>query len=319
MFLRDKKNLLFGLGVLIFILSSSLLIKTVFPPADFPTSPFFHVDRGKSVSLIAEELKEKKFIQSTLAFKIFVKALGGEKRLQVGTYFFKQPTSAINIALRITQRFLGYEPITVVIYEGMSNEKIAKLLMEKIPDFPKEEFLEKTKNLEGQLFPDTYFFSPFNTVDDVIYELNENFKARLAPLKVNILLSGKTLGQILTMASLIERETNNDQDRRLVSGILWRRIAIDMPLQVDATFEYYTEYNTYTIPLKVMKENSPYNTYTNKGLPPTPIANPGLASIEAAIYPENSPYLYYLTGRDGKMYYAEDFDGHKKNRRLYLD
>jgi UPF0755 protein len=121
------------------------------------------------------------------------------------------------------------------------------------------------------------------------------------------------------MASIIERETRTAEDRRLVSGILWKRISIGMPLQVDATFEYYTKYNTYTVTKQVMREDSPYNTYTNKGLPPTPIANPGLDSIIAALKPTASPYLYYLTGRDGKMYYATDFAGHKKNRRLYLD
>lgn len=239
--------------------------------------------------------------------------------MQIGTYFFKQPVSALNIALKLTNRFLGYKPVSVTVYEGMSNQKIATALVKKFPEFSKKEFLEKTDNLEGRLFPDTYFFSPYDTVDDVIYEMNQNFNDQISSLKLAIVFSGKTLDQILTMASLIERETKTDEDRRLVSGILWKRISIDMPLQVDATFEYFTNKNTYTITKAEMKKDSPYNTYTNKGLPPTPIANPGLASIEAAINPTFSPYLYYLTGRDGKMYYAEDFAGHKKNRRLYLD
>ena len=286
-----------GLLVLVFVLIFIITIKTVFPPADFPNSPFFHVDRGKSVSQIAEELKTKKFIQSPLAFKIFVRLLGGEKRLQVGTYFFKQPTSVINITLKLTHHFLGYKPITVTVYEGMANGQIADLLAKQIPKLSKKDFLDKTKYLEGRLFPDTYFFSPFDTVDDVIYEMNQNFNEQIDSLRVGILISGKPLSQILTMASLIEREARTDKDRHLVSGILWKRIAIGMPLQVD-----------------VAKE-----TYKQPGLPSAPIANPGLASIEAAIHPEASPYLYYLTGRDGKMYYAKDFAGHKKNRRLYLD
>jgi len=280
-----------------FVLIFAVTIKTVFPPADFPNHPFFHVDLGKSVSQIAEELEIKKLIQSPLAFKIFVRLLGGEKRLQVGTYFFKRPVSVINIALQLTNRFLGYEPVAITVYEGMSNEKIAEALVKKFPNISQKDFLEKTKNLAGRLFPDTYFFSPFDTVDDVIYEMNQNFNEQISSLRVGILISGKPLSQILTMASLIEREAKTDKDRHLVSGILWKRIAIGMPLQVD-----------------VAKE-----TYKQRGLPSVPIANPGLASIEAAIHPEASPYLYYLTGRDGKMYYAKTFAGHKKNRQLYLD
>lgn len=295
------------------------IVKIVFPPANFPNNPFYHVDRGDSVSQIATELKEKGFIQSKTAFKVFVILLGGEKRMQVGTYFFKQPISSLNIALKLTNRFLGYKPIAFTVYEGMSNKKIATALAKKFPKISEKDFLEKTASFEGRLFPDTYFFSPYDTIDDVIYEMNQNFLDRISPLKMSIVVSGKTLGQILTMASLIERETKTDEDRHLVSGILWKRISIGMPLQVDATFEYFTDKNTYTITRSEMKKDSPYNTYTNKGLPPTPIANPGLASIEAAINPTFSPYLYYLTGRDGKMYYAKDFAGHKKNRRLYLD
>lgn len=314
-----KQQIIISLLALVFVLIFALTIKTIFPPTNFPDSPFYHVDRGKSVSQIATELEAKHFIQSSLAFKIFVRLLGGEKRMQVGTYFFRQPTSVVNIALKLTQRFLGYKPITLTVFEGMSNEKIAKALIKKFPKFSQKEFLEKTKDLEGRLFPDTYFFSPYDTIDDLIYEMNQNFNEQINPLKANILLSGRSLDQILTMASLIERETRTETDRRLVSGILWKRIAIGMPLQVDATFEYFTDKNTYTITRQEMRQASPYNTYTNKGLPPTPIANPGLASIKAALNPETSPYLYYLTGRDGQMYYAEDFAGHKKNRRLYLD
>lgn len=308
-----------SLLTLFFVLTFVIFIKAILPPADFPTLPFYHVDRGKTVSQIAEELKDRNFIQSPATFKILVRLLGGEKRLQVGTYFFRKPVSSLNIALHLTQRFLGYKPIVVTVFEGMSNTKIADLLAKKIPNFSKKEFLNKTANLEGRLFPDTYFFSPYSTIDEIIYEMSKNFEEQVAKIKISLLTSGKTLDQIIIMASLIERETRTTEDRRLVSGILWKRLSLDMPLQVDATFEYFTNKNTYTITRQEMKQDSPYNTYTNKGLSPTPIANPGLDSIKAAIDPTYSPYLYYLTGRDGKMYYAEDFAGHKKNRRLYLD
>jgi UPF0755 protein len=303
-------------GTSVFVL---LIIFTIFPPTNFPTNSFIHVDRGKTVGMIGGELKTKGIIRSVTAFKFFTVLLGGEKRLQVGTYFFKQPTSVINVALKLTNRFLGIKPYRVTIPEGMSNEKIANILAKAIPHFDKKDFLTKTEDLEGKLFPDTYFFAPLDNVDDIIFEMSQTWEEQTKDLRAEILFSGKSLNDILTMASIIERETRTAEDRRLVSGILWKRISIGMPLQVDATFEYYTKYNTYTVTKQVMREDSPYNTYTNKGLPPTPIANPGLDSIIAALKPTASPYLYYLTGRDGKMYYATDFAGHKKNRRLYLD
>ncbi|MBP9816793.1 MAG: endolytic transglycosylase MltG, partial [Candidatus Pacebacteria bacterium] len=104
-----------------------------------------------------------------------------------------------------------------------------------------------------------------------------------------------------------------------VSGILWNRIELGMPLQVDAVFGYIQDTQTYSPSFDDLEIESPYNTYRNKGLPPGPIANPGVNSILAAVTPTKTEYLYYLTGRDGKMYYAETFEAHKANRARYLD
>jgi UPF0755 protein len=121
------------------------------------------------------------------------------------------------------------------------------------------------------------------------------------------------------MASILEREANNPEDMRIVAGILWNRLDIDMPLQVDAVFGYIRQENGYTPTAEDLQLDSPYNTYRNRGLPPTPISNPGLDALLAAVQPEETPYLYYLTGRDGKMYYGRTFEDHKRNRALYLD
>lgn len=318
-FLLTRAQFRLVLVILGAIIICSLFIFVIFPPRDFPDGTFIHIDRGETATSIGHKLKEKRIIQSELGFKVMMKLLHGEKRIQSGFYFFREANSLPIISLRLTNLLLGTKPYKITIPEGHSNQKIANLLASKLPNFPKQEFLTKTENLEGRLFPDTYFFSDGITVDEIIFELNQNWQEQIKSLNQEPLLSGKSIDEIITMASIIERETNKAEDRRLVSGILWKRISIGMPLQVDATFEYYTKYNTYTITKAEMKKDSPYNTYTNKGLPPTPIANPGLDSIKAAINPTKSDYLYYLTGRDGKMYYASDFAGHKKNRRLYLD
>lgn len=283
--------MIFVTALLIFLISF-----TIFPPSNFPVGTFIHVDRGDTVSIIAGKLKAKNLIQSEEIFKLITYLLGGEKRMQIGTYFFKTPMSVINVSIKITNRYLGYKPYTLTVFEGMSNAKIATALAKLLPNFDKQDFLAKTKELEGKLFPDTYFLTRDDTVDEIILELNQNYMEHLSPYRAQILLSGHSLEQILTMASIIERETNTDEARHLVSGILWKRLSLNMPLQVDVA--------------KV--------TYKERGLPDQPIANPGLEAIEAALNPTDSPYLYYLTGRDGKMYYAKDFTGHKKNISLYL-
>jgi len=121
------------------------------------------------------------------------------------------------------------------------------------------------------------------------------------------------------MASILEGEALTTSDRKLVAGVLWRRLEIGMPLQVDATFSYVNGKTTFELTLDDLKIDSPYNTYKYKGLPPTPINNPGLNSINAALYPTKTKYLYFLSGNDGKMHYARTFEEHKRNRQLYLN
>ena len=118
------------------------------------------------------------------------------------------------------------------------------------------------------------------------------------------------------MASILEKEARKLETRKVIAGILWKRIEIGMPLQVDAVFGYIHATSTYSPTFEDLEVDSPYNTYTNRGLPPGPIGNPGLESIRAALEPTKTPYLYYLTGKDGFMYYAKTFDQHVANRRF---
>ena len=121
------------------------------------------------------------------------------------------------------------------------------------------------------------------------------------------------------MASLIEEETRTQEERPTVAGILWKRLDIDMPLQVDATFSYINGKNTFELTLDdIADDTSPYNTYAHKGLPPGPISNPGLDSIVAALYPKENPYLYYLADLSGTTHYSRTFDEHKEKKFRYL-
>ena len=196
---------------------------------------------------------------------------------------------------------------------------MAVIFKKSIPSFDEEKFMEETQKDEGYLFPDTYLFFPNVTTEEITRTLKSNFNKKTESLGGEIKKSEKAIKEILTMASILEKEARKREDIEIISGILWKRIEIGMALQVDAPFVYYNGKGTYNLTTKDLKTDSPYNTYTRKGLPVGPIGNPGIDSILAAIYPKSSPYLFYLSDRDGNIYYSANFEKHKKNKILYIN
>jgi UPF0755 protein len=186
--------------------------------------------------------------------------------------------------------------ISITIPEGFNINQIADTVAPKLINFNKTRFMSEAKDLEGYLFPDTYFFLNNQNDKDVIKSMSDNFNKKINPLLPGIVLSGKPEKDIIIMASVIEREAKGDTDRAVIAGILWKRVKIGMPLQVDAAPE----------------------TYKTKGLPEKPIGNPGLLAIESAISPQNSPYLYYLHDKNGNIHYAKTFTEHEANIKKYL-
>ena len=149
--------------------------------------------------------------------------------------------------------------------------------------------------------------------------MKDNFNNKISKIQDQIDASGKTLNDIVTMASIVEREATKDTIQE-VSDVLWKRINLDMRLEVDAVFVYSIGKNSYNVTLDELRDkNNPYNTYVHKGLPPTPISNPGIESILSSVHTKPTEYIFFLTGRDGKMHFSTDFDGHIQNRKLYLD
>jgi UPF0755 protein len=148
--------------------------------------------------------------------------------------------------------------------------------------------------------------------------MQNTYEERLTPLREQIATSGYTEKEIITLASIIEREANSETSMRMVSGVLHNRLSIDMALQVDAVFEYAIGRGSAELTESDLLLDSPYNTYTRAGFPPTPIGNPGMVAILAALNPIQHNYLYYLTGTDGEFYYAETFDRHRQNKARYL-
>ena len=266
------------------------------PPADFPVGTVFKVEQGNSLRIVSLKLKNAHMIRSRIMFEAFAMTFGSEKNLLASDYYFKNKLSVFEIARRISKGEHHMAPVVVTIPEGFNNSQIADAVASKLTNFNKSEFLLEASGLEGKLFPDTYFFLTTHTEKNVIKSMNENFEKKMLVLRPEITLSLKSEQEIITMASIIEKEAKDDLDREIISGILWKRLSIGMPLQTDLAGE----------------------TYKTKGLPKEPICSPGLAAIRASIHPQSSPYLYYLNDKNGVFHYARNFAEHEMNIQKYL-
>ncbi len=289
------------------------------PPKDFPAGHIVTIEEGLPVSGIAHSLAEQNLIRSPLAFEFMARLTGDQNELKSGKYIFAEPTALVGLYSRIANGEFGITATRVVIIEGARVREIGRQIKAEFPDFDEELFVLEALPLEGYLFPDTYFLYPDVTPHDLIELMYANFEERKKEVDADIRASGRPFPDILTMASLLEKEARSLSEKRMIAGILWNRIEADMPLQVDAVFGYINDVPIYSPLFEDLEVESPYNTYRNRGLPPGPIGNPGIASIRAAATPTDSEYLYYLTGRDGNMYYAKTFEEHKRNRARYLD
>ncbi|HEY0980116.1 MAG TPA: endolytic transglycosylase MltG [Candidatus Paceibacterota bacterium] len=287
-------------------------------PDNFPIPYHLTIEPGQTLFSVSNELLADNVIRSPRVFEIFMLSLGNEKSISEGEYYFSEPMTALGVAMRISGKQFGIDRERITFPEGFTTINMADRLSATFPNFDKELFLELAKDDQGYLFPDTYGFFPSLAPDLVVTTLKRNFDKKITPLEEDIEKSGRSLEDTITMASIIEKEANGPEDRAIISGILWKRISIDMPLQVDAPFLFLLNKESSELTLKDLAMDSPYNTYKYKGLPPGPINNPGLESIKAAIAPQSSPYLYYLHDSQGGIHYASTYQQHQANINRYL-
>jgi UPF0755 protein len=265
-----------------------------------------------------ETLEEKKVVRSQLLTRLFLEIYGDEARVSAGEYYFKEGSWLPSIAKQLAKGDHQIPTIKVTFPEGMTNKEMADLLIKKIPNFNDQEFLRLAENEEGYLFPNTYDFFATVKPEKIIAMLREEWAEQTAILADELKASGRSEKEMVIMASILEGEVRTAEDRALVSGILWKRIARSMPLQVDATFVYLLGKGSAELTMTDLSVDSPYNTYRTKGLPPGAINNPGLDAMRAAITPKESPYFFYLSDKDGITHYAVTFDEHKANKAKYL-
>ncbi len=306
--LRQSKTLL-----LISTFVAILILIPSYPPTQFSNAVIVTISPGTTISDAGEILVQAGVVKNATFFRI-INSFGV---IHAGTYLFERPQNMFVVAHRVRNGVYGFMPIRITFPEGNTARDMARRITEKFPHISAEEFLNEARPYEGYLFPDTYLFMPPVSPTEIVDTMRENFDKKTSFLTPEA-LAGRTLSDVIIMASLIEKEARTKEVRHLISGILWNRLEIGMPLQVDAVFGYIFNTDTYSPSFSDLKVDSPYNTYTHRGLPPGPISNPGIESINAARGPTKTHYLYYLTGNDGKMHYASTYAGHQENQRHFL-
>lgn len=302
----------------LFLLAFAVYHETVAAPAAFPVGATVVIRQHMALPAIASQLADEGVIKRPALFALIVRAEGGATRIEAGPYQFAGPQNLFIVIRRLLSGDSGIPEVRFTLIEGESVRVMANLIAKKFPGITASDFVTAAGPYEGYLFPDTYNFSPASTADQIVAAMRANFDAKLATIQPEINASTHSVSDIIIMASIVEKEANNPTDRRLIAGVLWNRIAKDIALQVDAPFGYLQGRDEYSPSLKDLSIDSPYNTYENKGLPPGPIGNPGLDSIEAAANPTKTTYLFYLTGHDGLTHYATTYAGHVANQKKYL-
>jgi len=302
----------------------------------------FKVNKGDGVNAVASNLHRAGLISSEFYFKLYVWREKKEGNLQAGEYSFSGDMSIEDIVFAISNGKTLSKEKTIKIIEGWNIEEINDYLLEEAVSgdesflslakkpasnwyslYNRYNFLENAPHgvdLEGFLFPDTYNIFNEATNRDVLLKMLDNFGDKLSnELKNEIERQGKTIFEIITMASIIQKEVRSEDDMKIVSGIFWNRINSDQALQSCATLAYILGENKPQYTIDDTETISPYNTYQNKGLPPGPISNPGLSAIIAAIYPTKTNYFYFLSSfSDGKTVFSETYEEHLQNKAKYL-
>ena len=303
----------------------------VTPYGAFTGEQFVTIDQGSSVAAMGRRLAEAGVVRDARTFQIAARIKGAEKRLQAGEYRFDRDATPFEIVERIARGDVFVRPITFP--EGRTLLEMAALYQER--GFgTADDFLTPARDqariasldpaatdLEGYLFPSTYRMPRNASARALVGLMVQSFeKAFDADLRAAASALGMSVREAVTMASLVEEEAQKPEERPVISAVYHNRLKIGMGLQCDATVIYALQragrWNG-NITKADLAMDSPYNTYRYRGLPPGPIANPGRASLEAAVKPANVPYLYYVSRNDGSHAFATTLDEHNRNVQQY--
>lgn len=288
-----------ALGIVCFLLAY-VFIKTEIVPSSFPVGATFTVNENEPLRTISKRLKEQHIIGSSLLFRTWVSYLNKDRHVQLGIYEFPKALSLGSVVQQLVVAGPDHPLLQITIPEGSTDEEVITAITSALKTASREKLLAfiSENKATGKLFPSTYFVLPSMEEKTILGTMlatfestyEEHFQKALIPPTL------QTRDKVIILASILEAEANNPEDMAIVSGILQKRLTLGIALQVDAAKE----------------------TYKKKGLPEAAVNNPGLTALDAALHPKISSYLYYITGKNGTMYYAKTFEEHKQNISKYL-
>lgn len=288
------------------------------PPTNFPIEKPITIAYGTSLREVVRIAEEQQLVQSKWLLYFELMQQHPDTPVKASTYVFTEPLALADVATKLTEGDHDTTLIKLTIPEGSSVKTIANIAEEVLVNFDAATFINLATNQEGYLFPETYHIPATYTASELYTLLKTTSTEQLQSLEPALSAYSMTLTEILTLASIIEREANTAESMGIVSGILQERLRLGVALQVDASMEYVLTKPLSELTAEDLKQESAYNTYLHTGLPPTPIGNPGLQSIKAVLEPTPTDYLFYITGTDGEFYYARTFEEHKQNVARYL-
>ena len=310
--------LLVGLASLALVLgfaTFSVLNKT---PAAFASPVTVDIEPGTSVKTITRQLEDASVVRSGTLLYFVITLFYDPTQIKASRYVFTDPLKATDAAKSLVAGDFDSDLVRFTHFEG---ERVSELALQaelNLANFDKAAFVARATPLEGKLYPETYYIPKDFSSDDLIDLMLQTFTEKTASIQSKMEAHPLGAEEVLILASILEREANSPESMKMVSGILQGRMDAGMALQADASVEYILDKPLKDLTAEDLKVDSPYNTYLNRGLPPTPIGNPGLNAIIAVLEPTVSDYVYYITDNDGNFHYARTYNEHLDNVELYL-
>lgn len=294
----------------------------------------FTIEAGQGVNEISKNLHKEGLIKNQFVFETWIWVKKAQSKVLAGDYVF---AGDISISHLISTILNGPDVNdgSITLLEGWDRNLMAKYLEKQ--NIPADDFLGMTDNadiwssvydflegvpkestLEGFIFPDTYFINNDTSAEDLVIKTLDNFNKKIFRFREEIIKQDTSFFEVVTLASIIEREVPKSEDKKMIADIFIKRLEIGMALQSDATINFITGKGMTQPTYADLEIESPYNTYLHAGLPPGPISSPGEDSIEAVLYPTTNPYYYFLTSHEGEVIYSKTYEEHLQNKAIYL-
>lgn len=284
------------------------------------------IEKGKTLNEIIDLFHREEIVKNKFIFKSFIYLNNLQNKIPAGTYLFEGKISNTSIINSIFSN--GQISKKITIPEGSSTERVVDIILSEFDfDLSEVELLKDKKfldsigiqfsSIDGYLFPDTYFFYYNESFESVIQKIVNEFEIRVIPLFKEKQINDMSLHEVITLASIVEGEAMIDEERAIIASVYINRLKKNMKLQADPTIQFIVDESPKRLTNKDLKIESPYNTYLNFGLPPGPINNPGLKSIQAVLNPEKTDYLFFVAKGDGSHVFTKNEKDHNEAKKNY--